>query len=298
MDANELRPLDATSAETVAAGLGGCVESWSGADVVAIGWTGRTVRELHHVAHGLIRVLVERLGFGSVLIEGDRETSRILDAVIGGGYPGGDVRATVAGARPFLASSEMADLVLWLRHWNQTNHGDRVRIVHHGVDDLSSPQALERSLAEQVISWHQQHGGRIVYLGGAFHTAVAAQRTTALGDGDPVATAGSLLHGRFGHRYLSIGLTFGSGAIPQAVPPPPTGSLEARLDALGHTTVLVPMAALDDDRSSATRPDRVRFVGPAYDGRNDADHAMVGAPSTWFDHVVHQRAGTAVTFLT
>jgi hypothetical protein len=79
---------------------------------------------------------------------------------------------------------------------------DRVRIVHGGHDELSSPQALERSLADQVISWHERFGHRIVYLG-AYHTAVAAERAMAAIAAEPAASAGSLLRGAPGRRNLS-----------------------------------------------------------------------------------------------
>jgi hypothetical protein len=160
---------------------------------------------------------------------------------------------------------------------------DHVRIVHGGHDELSSPQALERSLADQVISWHERFGHRIVYLGGAYHTAVAAERAMAAIPAEPAASAGSLLRGALGRRYLGrvdvpVGLTFGSGTIPQPVPPPAPGTPEAELHALGHRTVLVPLGQLPDPPPRAQGPDRVRIVGPGYDAKDDAHHAMVGDP--------------------
>jgi hypothetical protein len=170
-------PLDPTSPESVLAGLGARADLWSGAEVVGTGWTARTVRELHVVAHGLVRLLVERLGFRSVLVEGDRAMSKVLDGFV------------------------------------------RTGAVHGGADDLSSPAALERSLAHQVTEWHEPHGDRIVYLGGTNHTWL-------------------------------------------------------------HDT------------------DRIRFVGPAYDPHDDANHAMTGDPRTWFDILVHQKIATSVKFPT
>jgi hypothetical protein len=126
------------------------------------------------------------------------------------------------------------------------NDADRVRIVHGGRDELSSPQALERSLADQVISWHEQFGHRIVYLGGAYHTAVAAERAMAAIAAEPAASAGSLLRGAPGRRNLSgrVDVQVGLGTIPQPAPPPAPRTLEAELDALGYRTVLVPLGQL------------------------------------------------------
>src|SRR5918996_2840577 len=100
LDDVRVSPIDATSPETAAAGLGRHADLWSGTDVVGVGWTARTVRELHAVAHGLIRVLVERLGFRSVHIEGDHAASEALDTFVRTGS--GDPQRTLESARPFL----------------------------------------------------------------------------------------------------------------------------------------------------------------------------------------------------
>jgi erythromycin esterase len=300
VDAPRVWPLDPTSPESVLAGLGAHADLWSGAEVVGVGWTARTVRELHVVAHGLVRLLVERLGFRSVLVEGDRAMSNVLDGFVRTGA--GDPRAALAGSRPFLANQELLDLVLSLRHHNDHDGAEPVRVVHGGADDLSSPAALERSLAHQVTEWHERHGDRVVYLGGTSHTAVAPRRTPDSPDSpdspdEVVPTAGSLLRSHLGARYRSVGLTFGSGAIPQDVPNPPPASLEARLDTVPHGTFLLEPHE-PTNHTWLRDTDRVRFVGPAYDPHDDANHAMTGDPRTWFDILVHQKIATSVTFLT
>jgi erythromycin esterase len=295
MDTTAHVSLDLATPESVVAALDEHVDMWSHAEVVAIGWTARTVHELHVVAHGLVRLLVGRLGLRSVLIEGDREVCRKLDGLVRNRTD--DLQRTLAGARPFLATVEMLDVLRWLQRWNDGNGAERARIVHGGQDDLSSPLALERSLANQVLLWHDRLGHRIIYLGGAYHTA-AAGRTMAAATSDPLPSAGSLLRDALGDRYLSVGLTFGSGTIPQPVPSPAPGTLEADLDALGRPTVLVQLRSLLDARTSIVRPDRVRIVGPDYKPDNDASHSMVGDPAQWFDFVIHQQIGTPTTFLT
>lgn len=295
IDAPRVWPLDATSPASVLVGLDAHAELWSDTDVVGVGWTARTVRELHVVAHGLVRLLVERGGFRSVLIEGDRAVSEALDAFVRTGAS--DPRAALAAARPFLATEELLDLVLWLRAHNDHHRARPVRVVHGGADDLSDPAALERSLADQVTAWREQHGDRIVYIGGTVHTAVAPQRALTSTPNEVVPSAGSLIRSRLGAHYLSVGLTFGSGAIPQHVPPAPASSLEARLDTVAHPTYLL------DSREASNHAwlhgtDRIRFVGPGYDPDHDADHVMTGDPRAWFDILVHQKAATSVDFLT
>jgi erythromycin esterase len=172
-----------------------------------------------------------------------------------------------------------------------------VQVVHGGADDLSDPAALERSLADQVTAWREEHGDRIVYIGGTFHTAVATRRAMADTPTEVVPTAGSLLRSHLGAGYLSVGLTFGSGSIPQDVPNPPPASLEARLDTMPHGTFpLEPREPTNHRWLHDT--DRIRFVGPGYDPHNDVDHAMTGDPRTWFDILVHQKIATSVNFLT
>jgi erythromycin esterase len=293
-DAPDVLALDATTPEAVQTGLGARADLWAEADVVGVGWTARTVRELHVVAHGLVRLLVEDFGFGSVLIEGDRQASEAIDRFVREGA--GDPWATLAEARPFLAIEEMLDLVRWLRQHNRRDSVHRVGLVHGGTDDLSSPAALERSLADPVISWRERFGHRIVYLGGIYHTAVAAQRTASAVP-ETVPAAGSLLRERFGAGYRSVGLTFGSGAIPQPVPPPAPSSLEARLDALPHSTKLVTTRALRDHPEWIAGADRVRVVGPDYNPAEDSEHAMFGDPTSWFDVVIHHSVTTSVRFL-
>lgn len=288
--------LDATSPESVQAGLGARLDRWSSAEVVGVGWTARTVRELHLVTHGLVRLLVQRLGFRAVLVEGDRALSKALDDFVRTGA--GDPRAALARSRPFLANTELLDLVLWLRSHNNQHRVQPVRVVHGGADDLSYPAALERSLADQVTSWHEHHGDRIIYLGGVAHTAVAAQRATTYHGNDVVPNAGSLIRSHLGSRYLSVGLTFGSGAIPEHVPHPPPASLEARLDTMPHETFLLEPHEPDNYRR-LRGTDRIRLVGPGYNPDKDADHAMTGGdPRDWFDILVHQKIATGVSFLT
>jgi erythromycin esterase len=295
LDAPRARPLDPASPESVLAGLGARADLWSGAEVVGVGWTARTVRELHVIAHGLVRLLVERLGFRSVLVEGDRAMSEVLDGFVRTGA--GDPRAALAGSRPFLANEQLMDLVLWLRHHNDHDGAEPVRLVHGGADDLSSPAALERSLAHQVIDWHERYGDRVVYLGGTVHTAATARRLTTDSPNDVVPAAGSLIRSHLGARYLSVGLTFGSGAIPQDVPNPPPTSLEARLDTVPHETFLLePHEPTNHTWLHDT--DRIRFVGPGYDPLDDANHAVTGDPRPWFDILVHQQIATSVDFLT
>lgn len=283
-------PLDPSNPEAARTTLDGHAGLFAGATVVGIGVTARTVRELHILAHALVRLLVES-GFASVAIEGDHAASEALDAFVARGV--GDPETTLRESRPFLATRELLDLVLWLRRHNAHDRARAVHIVHGGTDDLTSPAALERSLAQEVIAWHEQTSDRIVYLGGAAHTAVAAERVVTPAPTEPTPSAGYLLRQYFAMGYRSVGLTFGSGPIPQLVPPPPPGSLEARLDQLSHPTVLVVPRA-----SGLRGAHTVRIVGPNYEPRDDPRHVMAGDLERWFDVVLHQKTATSAHFLT
>jgi erythromycin esterase len=294
--------VDASSPAAARGSFAGHPDLWTDAQVVGLGWTARTIHELHVVTHGLVRYLVAERGFRSVLVEGDREMSRVLDAFVVEGT--GDPRRRLAGARPFLASEEMLDLVLWLREVNETGatgSGGPVRLVHGGADDLSSPAALERGLAEDVLAWQERHPSKLVYVGGAAHLAVAAQRSYDLpvmqGPSEPGAAAGAHLRARLGRGYRAVGLTFGSGSIPQAVPAPAAGSAEAALDRLPRPTTALPATDVAALLATSGSPDRLRIVGPHYDPADDPHHAMVGDVAAWFDLVIHQRTATPVSFL-
>lgn len=262
-------------------------EICSDAAVVGLGWTARTVRELHIAALGCIEVAVESHGFRSVLIEGDLDASEALDRFVRQGV--GDPLAILASSRPFLASEELADIVMWLRRRNEQHPDDVVRLVSGGVDDISSPMAIERSLDAQIADWYERFGA-IVYLGGVAHVADAGRRMLAFSSDEPVASAGTLLRRRFGSGYRAVGLTFGRGEIPAPVPEPPSHSVEAFFDRQqAHPTAFLRLDG-DGDGDYA-----IRVVGPNYDPAEDADHVMVGNPSEWFDRYLHHKVGTATS---
>src|SRR5712671_3251656 len=92
--------LDDASPEAAKASLERHRALWSDATVVGVGATARSVRELHILAHGLVRLLVVELGFRAVVIEGDRPASEQLDTFVREGT--GDPRSILARSRPFL----------------------------------------------------------------------------------------------------------------------------------------------------------------------------------------------------
>lgn len=125
---------------------------------------------------------------------------------------------------------------------------------------------------------------------------MASQRATTYNPNEVMPSAGSLIRSHVGARYLSVGLTFGSGAIPQQVPAPPATSLEARLDTVPQGTFLLEPHE-PNNHTWLHGTDRIRLVGPGYDPDNDANHAMTGDPRNWFDILVHQKVATPVRFL-
>ncbi|MFD7510440.1 erythromycin esterase family protein [Streptomyces sp. NPDC059853] len=270
------------------------------APVVAIGTATRQSRELSVLAHRVVRLLVEELGFRSFALEGDDAARVGLDAHIAAGK--GDARALLAGARSFWQTGEILDIVHWLRSFNRRHPGDPVRFT----DGLSAPRepvvpldglaAIERRLAEDVIDRHDRTGDRVVYWGGIAHTAVGDPRTVS--PSTPPLThrnAGGYLRERFGTGYVSLGLTFHHGTLPVAVPAPPGEFAESTLGGTGPGAYLLDLRATAPAtvRAWLDAPARTRLVGPHYDPADDAAHHLSGGSlAGWFDAVVHTETVT------
>jgi erythromycin esterase len=95
---------------------------------VALGASARTTHELSVTSHRILRFLAEELGFRSLALEGDDATSIALDEYVRTGI--GDPQALLVNARPFWRTTELLDVVGWLRRRNQRDPADPVRIAH------------------------------------------------------------------------------------------------------------------------------------------------------------------------
>ena len=246
------------------------------ADIVALGVSCRSARELSTMADEMLRYLVEAHGFRALALEGDDVASALLDDYVRTGN--GDPRQILVNARSFLRAEEILNAVQWLRAFNELNPDDPVRVVHGlGVPEMPSDRAgIERMLADGISRWREENPAKIVYWGGIAHTTPA-----------DVPTLGKLLSERF--AYLSVGLTFHHGEPVDWMPVPPPDFLEATLDAAGPDTFLLDLR--DAPTAWAHAPARTRLVGPRYDPAEDGHH-LDGTPAGWFDLVRHTRRVT------
>ncbi|MFB4320210.1 erythromycin esterase family protein [Actinomadura sp. 21ATH] len=161
--------------------------------------------------------------------------------------------------------------------------------LFHSRPVMEALPYVERRFAENLLQWHEETGSRIAYWGGAAHAAPA-------GGGRP--NAGGHLRRALGGGYLSIGFTFGRGAVHRGVPvpPPPADFADAVLDeAAPAAHYLADLRAPEDPAAAAwlTAPARIRVIGPGYRPEDDPDHHVSGAsPGTRYDVAVHSREVT------
>ncbi|MEV4165494.1 erythromycin esterase family protein [Nonomuraea dietziae] len=264
------------------------------ARIVALGAATRQAREPAALAHRMLRLLVEERGFRSLALEGDDPERVGLAEYVRTGR--GRPRALLADARAFWQTEEILDVVRWMRAHNERHPGDPVRFA--GTPDgtpqavrLDSLESMERSLAEHTIQWHEHTGDRIVYWGGIAHTVAA---------GLPHRTAGAHLRERYGSGYLSLGLTFHHGSLPEPVPFPPAHYAESALSAAMPQTYLLDLRADAPEpvRAWLGAPSATRVIGPGYTTESDADHQLSdGSPAAWFDVIVHSHDVTPARFL-
>jgi erythromycin esterase len=181
-------------------------------------------------------------------------------------------------------------------------HHARVVVDFYEYHSTESLGYAEQRLAENTIWWHQHTGDRIVYWGGSGHTANSRTRSfSPSSTSEPEHNAGSYLRDHYGPRYVSIGLTFDHGAVPDPVPPPPRAFADAALGAAGLDAYLLDLHASRPAPVGAwlTSPARVRLIGPRFDPDDNAGfHLTGGSLAEWFDILIHHQATTSTRPLT
>ncbi|MCO6007492.1 erythromycin esterase family protein [Actinoallomurus purpureus] len=277
------------------------------AKVVALGAAARMTRELAVVAHRTLRLLVEEEGFRSLALEGDDAVRLGLDAYIATGE--GDPRELLAGARAFLRTEEILEVVRWMKSYNERHPDDPVRFaeapdrtVRHATP-LDGLAGVERALADGVTWWQERTGDKVVYWGGMAHTAVGDPRTVS--QAAPPEThrnMGGYLRERMGEGYRSIGLTLGHGSIGVPLPAPSTQFADSTLSAgaAGRAGYVLDLRAPQPEpvRRGLNASARTRLIGPSYDAADDAAyHLSGGSLRSWFDVIIHTEEVTPARLL-
>jgi len=150
--------------------------------------------------------------------------------------------------------------------------------------------------AGTVVAYQRSHGVRVAYWDGIGHTS-ATPVGVGLAPGDGAEpTVGSVLRGRYGTGYVSLGIGFHHGDLGVAVVPDPSPDwVDAKLGATG-----APANWLDlrDEPGAWEGPARLRVISGVYDPARDADeHLAVASLVDAFDVLVQVREESAVTWL-
>jgi erythromycin esterase len=166
----------------------------------------------------------------------------------------------------------------------------------HAIDAMTSMSYIESCLADNTIWWHEHTGHKIVYWSGS-HTAIGHARTVTFPPAPPKTgrNAGSYLREHFGAGFVSVGLSFHHGSVPNPVPAPTPGRADALLGSTGLAAYLLDLRADQPDpvRTRLQAPAKWRLIGPNYNPDDDADHHMSGGSlNDWFDLIVHHREVT------
>jgi erythromycin esterase len=166
----------------------------------------------------------------------------------------------------------------------------------YAIDAMTSMSYIESCLAKNTIWWHQHTGHKIVYWSGS-HSAVGHARTVTFPPAPPKTgrSAGSYLREHFRGRYVSVGLSFHHGAVPNPVPAPTPGRADALLGSTSLAAYLLDLRADQPDpvRKRLQASAKLRLIGPNYNPDDDAAHHMSGGSlNDWFDIVIHHRQAT------
>jgi erythromycin esterase len=118
----------------------------SGAQIVGIGETTRAGHEVVSLAHRVLRLLVERLGFRVLAIQEDETVVAALDGYVRTGA--GDPHEAIARMWVPWRTQEMLAVVKWARAFNQRNPADPVRLV--GLEPATAQPAHYRAVLDHV----------------------------------------------------------------------------------------------------------------------------------------------------
>jgi erythromycin esterase len=281
-------PLNSLEQNASADDLAPLREIIGDAKVIGIGETVRGARsagELRRFAHRVLRFAVDELGVRAlVLEERTLEAANALDTYVRTGA-GSSEDALRAAWSPW-QSVEVLTVLGWLRERNALRADDQVRVVGAISED-------EIGLAGHVLDWMERTGDRIVYWGGAAHSAVSsANDLTHPPRSPPGPSDGTQLRRALGTAYLSVGCICDHAVAGEPLPPPPSYFAEAPLANVEPPVWYLDVREPVDDaaRRWAGEPATTRLIGPQYDPRRNAQFCMSGTPfGAWFDAILYVR---------
>jgi erythromycin esterase-like protein len=123
------------------------LERIGNARIVLLGEASHGTSEFYRLRTAITRALVERLGFRIVAVEADWPDAARVDHHIRGVPVGQTVDRPFARFPTWMwANQEVADLVSWLRHWNEDRPAPD-QVGFHGLDLYSMHGSVEAVLA-------------------------------------------------------------------------------------------------------------------------------------------------------
>jgi erythromycin esterase len=103
------------------------------ARIVGVGESTHGSREEFRVKQRVAEFLIQQMGFRTIAFEEDWASGVALDEYVRSGQ--GDPQKLVAETAPIWQTTEMLDLIRWIRSYNQ-NHADKVRILGTDLSQL------------------------------------------------------------------------------------------------------------------------------------------------------------------
>ncbi|WP_152362402.1 erythromycin esterase family protein [Microlunatus speluncae] len=130
--------------------------SLAGATLVGLGEPGHNLAEVTTLKHRVLRLLVERLGFRTLIWEEDWSIGLLVDEYVRTGV--GDLAALIAEFSPAWRNQEVIDTITWVRHYNARHRHDQVHFVgaEHYATRAFVYERLSRYVAEVAPDQHPE----------------------------------------------------------------------------------------------------------------------------------------------
>lgn len=161
------RPITSYDADLRPTELAALVRVVGGATVVGVGGTTRVARELQAVEFRLLRALVADAGFRTLALELDWTRGLRLDHYLRTGE--GDPEELLTADRAFVRTTELLDVIAWMRARNLQHPDDPLRIVGASISSVH-PSSIDvvvdhvrrtaPDLVEELITHYAAPGER------------------------------------------------------------------------------------------------------------------------------------------